>query len=68
VERELRAAQSTARRTGESVERARTRYEDLDRRRTEAREALRDAEAAHRGAELERKRLERRLEKLKPNE
>ena len=68
VERELRAAQSTARRTGESVERARTRYEDLDRRRTEAREALRDAEAAHRGAELERKRLERRLEKLKPSE
>jgi hypothetical protein len=68
VERELRAALSTARRSGESVERARTRYEDLDRRRTEAREALRDAEAAHRGAELERKRLERRLEKLKPSE
>jgi hypothetical protein len=68
VERELRAAQSTARRTGESVERTRTRYDDLDRRRTEAREALRDAEAAHRGAELERKRLERRLEKLKPSE
>jgi hypothetical protein len=68
VERELRAAESTARRTGEAVESARSRYEDIDRRRTEAREALRDAEAAHRGAELERKRLERRLEKLKPHE
>jgi len=66
LERELKASESTARRTADAVEKARQRYEELDRRRAEARESLRDAEAEHRGAELERRRLAARLEKLKP--
>jgi hypothetical protein len=68
VERDLRASEAATRRTAEAVERAQARYDELDRGRAEAREALRDAEAEHRGAELERRRLARRLEKLTPND
>lgn len=67
VRRELRAAEGKARRAADAVERARGRIEELDRRRTEAREALRAAESEHRGAELERRRLAARLDRLGPS-
>lgn len=64
VERELTQARTKQRRAQEAVERARSRLEDLDRRRADAKERVRAAEAEHRGAAVEIKRLESRLGKL----
>jgi hypothetical protein len=54
--KELAAAEARERKAADAVERAREGLEDADRRRAEAKEALRVAEAALRGATLERKR------------
>jgi hypothetical protein len=65
--KELGRALSTARRrersTAEAVERARGRLAELEAKRAEAREALKAAEAEHRGASVEARRLAAALAK-----
>jgi hypothetical protein len=55
--RDLAAAEARRRRAEDGVARAKRRLEEADRRRSEARERLREAEAERRGAALEAKRL-----------
>ena len=52
------------RRAAAAVERERGAIQDLDRRRSEAKDRLRAAEAELRGVSLERKRLANALDKL----
>ncbi len=66
LRRELGAAEARQRRTTEAVARARARLEEADRRRADAKERLREAEAEQRGAVLEAKRLGVALSKLEP--
>ncbi|HJU57309.1 MAG TPA: hypothetical protein VJ774_01055 [Actinomycetota bacterium] len=58
LRRELSAAEARERRTARQVERERQRLDEIDLKRSEARDRLRAAEAELRGASLERKRLE----------
>jgi hypothetical protein len=58
LRRELSAAETRERRAEQAVERERDRLAEIDRKRSDVRERLRAAEAEHRGASLERKRLE----------
>jgi flagellar motility protein MotE (MotC chaperone) len=46
------------------VDRARARLAELDRRRAEAKDEIRDAESVLRGATLERKRVQARIARL----
>ncbi|HET9724812.1 MAG TPA: hypothetical protein VFR44_13370 [Actinomycetota bacterium] len=64
LERELTQVRGKERRAEEAVERARRQLEDLERRRTDAKERVRAAEAEHRGAAVEVRRLQARLTKL----
>ncbi|HEU4354845.1 MAG TPA: hypothetical protein VFT27_04580 [Actinomycetota bacterium] len=68
LERELAQVRSRQRRDHEAVERARRLLDDLDRRRADAKDRLRAAEAEQRGAAVEIKRLETRLAKLAPTD
>lgn len=65
LDRELREAETRERRAAEAVARERARLEDLDRRRSEARERLPAAEAELRGISLESRRLAERLARTK---
>ena len=64
LKRELSAAQTRERRAAAAVEREREGIQELDRRRSEAKDRLRAAEAELRGVSLERKRLASALDKL----
>ena len=64
LRRELSAAEARERRAAAAVERGRGAIQDLDRRRSEAKDRLRAAEAELRGVSLERKRLASALDKL----
>lgn len=64
LRRELSAAETRERRAAQQAGRERERLEELNRKRSEARERLRAAEAELRGASLERKRLESAVNKL----
>ena len=64
LRRELSAAQARERRAGAAVERERGAIQDLDLRRSQAKDRLRAAEAELRGVSLERKRLANALDKL----
>jgi hypothetical protein len=64
LRRELSAAEMRERRAAVAVERERGAIRDLDRRRSEAKDRLRAAEAELRGVSLERKRLANALDKL----
>lgn len=64
LERELARTRTEQRRAQDAAERARRLLEDLDRRRGDAKERVRAAEAEHRGAAVRVKRLESRLSKL----
>jgi hypothetical protein len=64
VRRELTSAQAAERKAAGAVEKARGRLEELEAKRGEAREAVRRAQAEHRGATLEAKRLAAALSKL----
>jgi hypothetical protein len=67
LRRELAEAERRERAATGTADRARRRYEELELRRSEFREALRAAESDRRGAELERRRLAARLAKLGPD-
>jgi hypothetical protein len=64
LRRELASAQAAERKAAGAVEKARGRLEELEAKRGEAREAVRRAQAEHRGASLEAKRLTATLAKL----
>lgn len=64
LRRELTDAERRERYATEAADRARKQYEELEARRSDAREALRAAESERRGSELERRRLAARLAKL----
>ena len=64
LRRELSAAETRERKAEAAVERERATIQDLDRRRSEAKDRLRAAEAELRGVSLERKRLASALDKL----
>jgi hypothetical protein len=64
LERELTQTRSKQRRSQEAVERARRLLDDLERRRADAKDRVRAAEAEQRGTAVEIKRLETRLSKL----
>ncbi|MEX2204544.1 MAG: hypothetical protein WD965_10715 [Actinomycetota bacterium] len=66
LRRELADADRRERSAAAAADRARRRYEELEARRGESREALRAAESEHRGVELDRRRLAARLAKLEP--
>lgn len=65
LERALTTAERRERTAATAVERARRRLSQLEGRRADAREALKAAEAEHRGATVELKRLSSRLEKAR---
>jgi len=65
LERALTAAKRRERAAATAVERARRRLSELEGRRAEVREALKAAEAEHRGATVELKRLSSRLERAR---
>jgi len=64
LRRELTAAETRERRAEAAVERERATIQGLDRKRSEAKDRLRAAEAELRGVSLERKRLASALDKL----
>jgi hypothetical protein len=64
LQRELSAAETRERKAEAAVERERGTIRDLDRKRSEAKDRLRAAEAELRGISLERKRLASALDKL----
>jgi chromosome segregation ATPase len=64
LRRELSAAETREHRAEVAVERERATIRDLDRKRSEAKDRLRAAEAELRGVSLERKRLASALDKL----
>jgi hypothetical protein len=64
LRRDLSAAETRERRAETAVERERATIRDLDRKRSEAKDRLRAAEAELRGVSLERKRLASALDKL----
>ena len=64
LRRELSAAQTRERKAEAAVERERATIQDLDRKRSDAKDRLRAAEAELRGVSLERKRLASALDKL----
>jgi hypothetical protein len=64
LRRELSAAETRERKAEAAVERERGTIRDLDRKRSEAKDRLRAAEAELRGVSLERKRLASALDKL----
>ena len=66
LERELGAAQRRERSAAANVDRARRRLQELEGKRAEARDALKAAEAEHRGAAVEARRLASALAKLQP--
>jgi len=66
LERELAAAGRRERSAAANVDRARRRLQELEGKRTEARDALKVAEAEHRGVAVEAKRLASALARLQP--
>lgn len=64
VEQALAAARRRERSTADAVERAGRRLDELEAKRAEAREALKAAEAEHRGARVEARRLASALARL----
>lgn len=67
LRRKLAAAQTQGRKADQAVERARDRLAAAERERSDAREALREAEAQARGASLEVKRFALELSKADPD-
>jgi hypothetical protein len=66
LRKEVAEAERRERSAAAAADRVRKRYDELESRRSESREALRTAESERRGAELERRRLAARLAKLEP--
>lgn len=66
LERELATAERRERSAAANLDRARRRLQELEGKRAEARDALKVAEAAHRGAAVQARRLASALAKLQP--
>ncbi len=66
LERELAVAQRRERSAAANVDRVRRRLQELETKRAEARDALKVAEAEHRGVAVEARRLASALAKLQP--
>jgi hypothetical protein len=64
LRRELAAAETKERKAASAADRSRTLLQEAERRRAEARDRLKEAETALRGAALERKRIAAALAKL----